>query len=74
MKASLTIEAKIIGEIKDLPVQQQKKILDVIRLLKIGIKASHKKHNVTELRGCGKKLWKEVDAQKYVNKLRKEWN
>ncbi|MGR3310972.1 MAG: hypothetical protein ACUZ77_09370 [Candidatus Brocadiales bacterium] len=74
MKASLNIKAKIIEEIKDLPVQQQKKILDVIRLLKIGINTSHKKHNITELRGCGKKLWKDVDAQKYVNKLRKEWD
>ncbi len=74
MKTSLAIETKIIDEIKDLPVQQQKKILDVVRLLKTGIKASHKKHNITELRGCGKKIWRGIDAQKYVNKLREEWN
>lgn len=74
MKASLAIKTKIIEEIKGLSVQQQKKILDVVRLLKTGIKASHKKHDITELRGCGKKIWKGIDAQKYVNKLRKEWN
>lgn len=74
MKASLLIETKIIEEIKDLSVQQQKKILDVVRLLKTGIEASHKKkHNITELKGCGKKIWKGIDAQKYVNKLREEW-
>ncbi len=74
MKTSLAIETKIIEEIKDLPVQQQKKILDVVRLLKSSIEASHKKHNITELRGCGKKIWKGIDAQKYVNKLQEEWN
>ncbi len=74
MKTSLAIETKIIEEIKDLPAQQQKKILDVVRLLKTGLKASHKKCHITELRGCGKKIWKGIDAQKYVNKLREEWN
>ncbi len=68
------METKIIEEIKDLPVQQQKKILDVVRLLKTGIKASHKKYHITELRGCGKEIWKGIDPQKYVNKLREEWN
>ena len=74
LKTSLAIETKIIEEIKDLPVQQQEKILEVVRLLKTGLNASQKKHRITELRGCGKKIWKGIDAQEYVNKLREEWN
>lgn len=74
MKKSLAIGTEIIEEIKTLPVQQQKKILDVIRLLKNGLQASHEKHKITELKGCGKGIWKGIDAQEYVNKLRSEWN
>lgn len=74
MRRPIAIERKIIEEIGSLPVQQQKKILDVVRLLKTGIEATHKKHSITELKGCGKKIWKEIDAQEYVSKLREEWN
>ncbi|HDZ85104.1 MAG TPA: hypothetical protein ENH35_00965 [Candidatus Moranbacteria bacterium] len=74
MKKALAIKTEIIEEIKNLPVQHQKKILDIVRLLKTGLQASHKKHSITELRGCGKRIWKGIDAQKYVNKLRSEWN
>mgnify|MGYP001564103947 FL=1 len=73
MKASLSIESKIIEEIKDIPVQEQKKILDIVRFLKTGIKTSRKSHNISELRGCGKEIWKGIDPQKYVSKLREEW-
>ncbi|MBI3813070.1 MAG: hypothetical protein HY279_01205 [Nitrospinae bacterium] len=45
-----------------------------MQLLKRGIEAAPKKHNITELKGCGKEIWKRTDAQKYVNKLRKEWD
>jgi len=70
---SVAIKKKIINEIKNLPVQQQKKILEIVQLLKTGIEASRNKHNIIELKGCGKKIWKEIDAQEYVNKLREEW-
>ena len=73
MKSSTVIEKKIVEEIKNLPIPQQKKILEVVRLLKVGIEAKHKS-NITEPRGCGKKIWMGIDAQEYVNKLREEWN
>ncbi len=73
MKSSLAIERKIIEEIRSLPIQQQKEILDVVRLLKTGVEAPHKKRNITELKGCGKEIWEGMDAQEYVDKLREEW-
>ena len=73
MKSSTVIEKKIVEEIKNLPIPQQKKILEVVRLLKVGIEVKHN-FNITELRGCGKKIWRGIDAQEYVNKLREEWN
>lgn len=32
------------------------------------------KHNITELHGLGKEIWEGLDAQEYVNGLRKEWD
>jgi len=74
MRNNVTIETEILEEIKDLSVSEQKKILDIVRLLKTGLKSTHRKHKITELRGCGKEIWKGIDAQEYVNKLRSEWN
>lgn len=71
MRKASGIEACIAKETRGLPVEHQKKILDIVRLLKT---ASAHKHSVSELRGCGKKLWKGIDAQQYVDKLRAEWS
>ena len=73
LKSSTIVGKKIVEEIKSLPLPQQKKILEVVRLLKTGIEVKHKS-DITELRGCGKNIWVGIDAQKYVNKLREEWN
>jgi hypothetical protein len=32
------------------------------------------KHNIMELHGLGKEIWNGIDAQEYVNELRKEMN
>jgi mRNA-degrading endonuclease RelE of RelBE toxin-antitoxin system len=74
VKLFTEVEKEIFKEIRNLPFQYQQKILDVVQLLKRGIEATPKKHNITELKGCGKKIWKGIDAQKYVDKLRKEWD
>jgi hypothetical protein len=36
--------------------------------------AENPKHNIMELNGLGKEIWNEIDAQEYVNELRKEWD
>ncbi|MCX5815195.1 MAG: hypothetical protein NTX75_02990 [Proteobacteria bacterium] len=74
MKKALAIEKIMIEEIKELSIYQQKKILDLVRLLKSSINNSSKKHSIIELKGCGKDIWKGIDAQEYVNRLREEWN
>ena len=71
---TLAIESKILKELEGLPPQHKKKILDIVQLLKTGLETSGKKHSITELRGCGKKLWNGINAQKYVDKLREEWD
>lgn len=71
MRKALGIEERIAEEARELPVEHQRKILDIVRLLKT---AFVQKHSISELRGCGKKLWKGIDAQQYIDKLRAEWN
>ena len=31
-------------------------------------------HDVRELRGLGKEVWQDIDAQRYVRALRDEWD
>ena len=35
---------------------------------------SEKKRKLSELKGLGKEIWKNIDADKYVTNLRDEWN
>jgi len=35
---------------------------------------SSRQRHLSELRGLGKEIWEGVDAQEYVNQLRKEWD
>jgi len=36
--------------------------------------AAQSKRNIMELHGLGKEIWEGIDAQEYVNELRKEWD
>ena len=33
-----------------------------------------RKRSIMELHGLGKEIWEGIDAQEYVNELRKEWD
>lgn len=73
MRTHNVLEKELQHELKDLPVLYQRKILDIVRLMKKGGVSTPKKHDIMELKGCGKEIWNGVDAQQYVNKLREEW-
>lgn len=38
------------------------------------VEETQKTHSLLELEGLGAELWEGIDAQEYVNELRKEWN
>ena len=42
--------------------------------LKTSFKRTGARHSVLELEGLGAHLWKEIDAQQYVNKERESWD
>ena len=68
------LEKEIQHELRGLTVLHQRKILDIVRLMKKGSGSTFEKHDIMELKGCGKETWKGVDAQQYINKLREEWD
>jgi len=65
---------RVVSEIKEL------NIVDQLRLLKdmaglIQQNTIHKyPRSILELQGKGKQIWKDVDAQEYIDEERASWN
>ena len=72
MEIHRALDRELQHEISDLPILHQRKLLDIVRLIKKGSLVTQKRHDILELKGCGKDIWRGVDAQEYVNKLRTE--
>lgn len=73
MRTRNLLAKELQNEISALPLLHQRKILDMVRLMKKGDRTAQKKRDILELKGCGKEIWSGIDAQQYVNKLREEW-
>ena len=79
MEASITnrVEKIYKRHIRSLPVHEQQQLLELIErdlATQSALTSSVPKHSIMELHGLGKEIWKGIDAQEYVNKLRKEWD
>jgi hypothetical protein len=61
----------LINAVKLLPPDDRKKLTDI--LLDEAQKAAGARHHITEVRGLGKEIWKDMDAQKYVDSERDAW-
>jgi hypothetical protein len=57
---------------KGLPVREY--LQTVIEGLAAAPEAAPKTRSIMELHGLGKEIWEGMDAQEYVNELRKEWD
>lgn len=49
-------------------------LFEVAQLSKKPIVSCPPKDDIMELHGLGADIWKDIDAQEYVNNLREEWN
>ncbi|MBK9124136.1 MAG: hypothetical protein IPM16_13610 [Chloroflexi bacterium] len=65
--------ADILQQAKGLSLQEQR---DLVRLLSESIRHGEesRKHSILELAGLGADIWKGIDAQDYVDQLRREWD
>ncbi|MCL1473206.1 hypothetical protein [Argonema antarcticum] len=55
------------------PEEQLKLINDLISVARHQVMARPRR-SILELRGLGKEVWKDIDAQEYVNQERDSWN
>lgn len=62
--------------IQPLSADEQIRLIELIagKMPKANGNASIKKHSIMELHGLGAEIWEGIDAQEYVNELRKEWD
>jgi len=73
---TMSIEQLYERHIKSLPSHEQLKLVELIaRKIARGRDATkHPKRSIMELHGLGAEIWEGIDAQEYVNELRKEWD
>ena len=70
--------SSFISDFEDLPEQIQKQILDYIEFLKekyatMERKKKKKKVKITDLKGLGKDIWKDIDVEEYIESER-QWD
>ncbi|GAK56359.1 hypothetical protein U27_03321 [Candidatus Vecturithrix granuli] len=63
----------ILVQVKQLNVLEQFRLLEAISQLVQRETVSKPPRSIRELRGLGKEVWKNVDAQEYVNQERVSW-
>lgn len=69
----MTDVESLYQQIQELPVEDQ---LQLLALIAQGLAkpAADKRKRLSDLQGLGKEIWQGIDAQEYVNQLRREWD
>lgn len=75
MVKTLSLEELYEQQIKPRPLSERLRLLAMIAQdLAAETKEEGKpKRSIMELHGLGAEIWQGIDAQEYVNELRKEW-
>lgn len=64
----------LISEIKNLKLSDQLRILEeVAALIRRSSRGSDQMRNITELRGKGKDIWKNINVKDYLAEERSSW-
>ena len=69
----LAIKELYEQEIRILPAADRLQLLALIAQELATVQVSDARR-ITELRGLGKEMWRDVDAQQYIDSLRNEWD
>ncbi len=64
----------ILVQVKQLNVLEQLRLLEAIAQLVQRETVSKSQRGIRELRGLGKEVWGNMDAQTYVNQERESWD
>jgi hypothetical protein len=74
--STLTAEQLYEQQIKLLPAAERLRLMAIIAhdLATTTVMAEPRQRSLLELEGLGAEIWERIDAQEYVNELRKEWD
>jgi len=65
--------ARLYKEITSLKLEQQLYILNRLFMDMLRTLTTEPRLDITGLRGLGKEIWQDIDAQEYVNRERDSW-
>ena len=65
--------AEIMQQAQTLSPQERKELVKLL-VDSIEVRQAGPPRRLSELRGLGKDIWQDIDAQAYVNQLRSEWD
>ena len=76
MTTTHNLEAIYEQHIKPLPATEQLRLVGLIvhQLAAVAAHEPPKQRSLLELEGLGAEMWHGIDAQQYVDELRKEWD
>lgn len=75
MVKTLSLEELYEQQIKPRPLSERLRLLAMIAQDLAETKEEEKpKRSIMELHGLGAEIWQGIDAQEYVNELRREWD
>jgi len=63
-----------IRKLKDVPKQVLTGINRHINISRYVPQPAKTRRSILELQGVGKSIWKDIDAQQYIDKERESWN
>lgn len=69
-----TMYHETLTQIRNLDATDQLRLLEELAVMVRQQLANRPRHSILELRGLGKEIWKDVDAQAYVNQERASWD
>jgi hypothetical protein len=67
---------EVLREAESLTLEEQSQLIKLLldRVLPNAEKQADMPHSLKELRGLGKEIWEDMDAQDYINQQRDEWD
>jgi hypothetical protein len=72
---SIDVYDDVLRRIQRLSPDDQLRLLeDVASLVRREVTSQARRRSILELRGLGREIWQDVDAQDYINEERTSWN
>jgi hypothetical protein len=72
---SISVYNDVLRRVQRLSPDDQLRLLeDVASLVRRQVTTQARRRSILELRGLGKEIWQDIDAQDYVDHERASWN